>query len=223
MTTLFSKIIGVIRLIIHLANPKHRRILKEVTHSLTNDKDYKREKTFVMMVGLSKSGKTYVVENNSSLRDFFRVSTSKIHDLINENFNFLKDDNSVNGKAYWERQYLTRMVRKRLINQALKEGIAIVNDSCNLRKPPRKKDLYKAKKFGYQIVLIWVLCSESELLKRLQEADEKSIRNGGKPVWISLHEMQEKIFNNKNRPDKNEADRLVLVLSPIDDDPIRIY
>jgi hypothetical protein len=64
-----------------------------------NGEDYKKEKTFVMMMGL-KIGKTYVVENNSSLRNFYRVSTDKIHDLINNNFDFLKDDNRVNGRAY---------------------------------------------------------------------------------------------------------------------------
>jgi len=222
MITVFCKVIGFVRLVIHLLSPKNRRILNETISSLMNGKDYKKEKTFVMMTGFSKSGKTYVVENNSSLKSFFRVSTSEIHNLINNNFDFLKDDNRVNGRAYWERQYFTKIVRRRLIDKALKEGIAIVNDSCNLSKSLREKNLHKAKKYGYQTVLIWVLCSESELLERLHQADEENIKSGKKPTWDSLYKMQKKIFYNGNEPDNNEADRFIIVLSPMDD-PMRVY
>ena len=222
MITVFYKVIGFVRLVIHFLSPKNRRVLNETIFSLMNGKDYKREKTFVMMTGFSKSGKTYVVENNPSLRSFFRVSTGKIHDLINKNFDFLKDDNRVNGRAYWERQYLTKIVRKGLIDKALKEGIAVVSDSCNLSKSSRKKNLRKAKKYGYQTVLIWVLCSESELLERLHQADEENIKKGKKPTWEELYKMQKKIFYNGNEPNNNEANRVIIVLSP-KDDPTRVY
>jgi len=222
MITAFYKAIGFVRLVVHFLSPKNRRVLNETISSLMNGEDYKKEKTFVMMTGFSKSGKTYVVENNSSLRNFYRVSTDKIHDLINNNFDFLKDDNRVNGRAYWERQHLTKIVRRRLIDKALKEGIAVVNDSCNLSKYLREKNLHKAKKYGYQTVLIWVLCSEPELLERLHQADKENIKSGKKPTWDSLYKMQKKIFYNGNEPDKNEADEFIVVLSPMDD-PMRVY
>lgn len=222
MITAFYKAIGFVRLVVHFLSPKNRRVLNETISSLMNREDYKKEKTFVMMTGFSKSGKTYVVENNSSLRNFYRVSTDKIHDLINNNFDFLKDDNRVNGRAYWERQHLTKIVRRRLIDKALKEGIAVVNDSCNLSKYLREKNLHKAKKYGYQTVLIWVLCSEPELLERLHQDDKENIKSGKKPTWDSLYKMQKQIFYRGNEPDKNEADEFIVVLSPMDD-PMRVY
>jgi len=182
-----------------------------------NGEDYKKEKTFVMMTGFSKSGKTYFVENDPYLRNFYRISTDKIHDLINNNFDFLKDDNRVNGRAYWERQYLTKIVRKRLVDEALKEGIAIVDDSCNLSKYLREKNINKAKKHGYKTMLVWVLCSEPELLERLNQADKENIKSGKKEAWDSLYKMQKQIFYRGNEPDRREADEFIVVLSSMDD------
>ena len=222
MITAFYKAIGFVRLVVHFLSPKNRRVLNETISYLMNGEDYKKEKTFVMMTGFSKSEKTYFVENDPYLRNFYRISTDKIHDLINNNFDFLKDDNRVNGRAYWERQYLTKIVRKRLVDEALKEGIAIVDDSCNLSKYLREKNINKAKKHGYKTMLVWVLCSEPELLERLNQADKENIKSGKKPTWDSLYKMQKQIFYRGNEPDKNEADEFIVVLSPMDD-PMRVY
>ena len=123
---MYRKILGVLRLFFHLLNANFRDKIAEIVNILVNDQPAIKEKVFVLMVGYSKVGKTSFVNKNERLKTFFNISTNSIHNLLNNTFAFLKDDNTVYGSAYWERQYLTRIVRKRLLNEALKKGFAVV-------------------------------------------------------------------------------------------------
>jgi len=200
----------VLRLFFHLLNANFRDKIAEIVNILVNDQPAIKEKVFVLMVGYSKVGKTSFVNKNERLKTFFNISTNSIHNLLNNTFAFLKDDNTVYGSAYWERQYLTRIVRKRLLNEALKKGFAVVNDSANLNRKERKARLKIAKRYGYETIIVWVTCPEEELLARLQKADNELILNGQKPAWVNLYTEVQK--NRFDPPLDNEADTIIRVV-----------
>jgi predicted kinase len=207
---MYRKILGVLRLFFHLLNANFRDKIAEIVNILVNDQPAIKEKVFVLMVGYSKVGKTSFVNKNERLKTFFNISTNSIHNLLNNTFAFLKDDNTVYGSAYWERQYLTRIVRKRLLNEALKKGFAVVNDSANLNRKERKARLKIAKRYGYETIIVWVTCPEEELLARLQKADNELILNGQKPAWVNLYTEVQK--NRFDPPLDNEADTIIRVV-----------
>lgn len=207
---MYRKILGVLRLFFHLLNANFRDKIAEIVNILVNDQPAIKEKVFVLMVGYSKVGKTSFVNKNERLKTFFNISTNSIHNLLNNTFAFLKDDNTVYGSAYWERQYLTRIVRKRLLNEALKKGFAVVNDSANLNRKERKARLKIAKRYGYETIIVWVTCPEEELLARLQKVDNELILNGQKPTWVNLYTEVQK--NRFDPPLDNEADTIIMVV-----------
>lgn len=207
---MYRKILGVLRLFFHLLNANFRDKIAEIVNILVNDQPAIKEKVFVLMVGYSKVGKTSFVNKNERLKTFFNISTNSIHNLLNNTFVFLKDDNTVYGSAYWERQYLTRIVRKRLLNEALKKGFAVVNDSANLNRKERKARLKIAKRYGYETIIVWVTCPEEELLARLQKADNELILNEQKPAWVNLYTEVQK--NRFDPPLDNEADTIIRVM-----------
>jgi len=207
---MYRKILGVLRLFFHLLNANFRDKIAEIVNILVNDQPAIKEKVFVLMVGYSKVGKTSFVNKNERLKTFFNISTNSIHNLLNNTFAFLKDDNTVYGSAYWERQYLTRIVRKRLLNEALKKVFAVVNDSANLNRKERKARLKIAKRYGYETIIVWVTCPEEELLARLQKADNELILNGQKPAWVNLYTEVQK--NRFDPPLDNEADTIIRIV-----------
>lgn len=165
-------------------------------------------RTFVMMVGFSKSGKHTLIDSDPTLRRFLRIDTDLIHQYLNQRFQSLQDDFTITGPAYLLRQYYTKIVRDRISKFALCAGIGIISDSCNLRRSDRKKRLKEAKRHGYQTMIVWVMCDEQELLRRLDEADDKKVSNGQKPAWRDLYfRVQKPRFE---RPLTKEADRFIV-------------
>jgi predicted kinase len=200
---MYRKILGLIRLLFHLLNRSNRKKINEIVDALVNNQDVIKEKTFVMMVGYSKVGKTSFIKNNERLSKFFKLSTNDIHDLLN-NMSFLKDDNTIHGKAYWERQYLTRIIRKKALKKAFSKGFAVVSDSANLVRKRRSIWLRMAKRYSYSTIIIWVICPEKELLSRLKDFDDDLVARGKGVTWVDLYEnVQKKTFNP---PSPYEAD-----------------
>jgi len=159
-----------------------------------------------MTVGFSKAGKTVLVNKNKKLKGLFNLSTNKIHNCLNQNFQFLKDDNTVNGEAYWERQFLTRLTRRKVLEKVLSQGIGVINDSSNLNRRERKQRLKIARRYSYKVIIIVVNCSEGVLLSRLQRFDDELATSGKKRTWINLYAIQKERYNP---PLKNEADVIV--------------
>lgn len=191
---MYKKILGFIRMIFHLSSLKNREKLNKIVGDLVNIRTALRKKVFVMTVGFSHSGKSTLVKTNPMLRKFFRLQSDKIHDVLNENYEFLQDDNKVTGKSYWERQFFTHLVRKKILEKLFSNGFAVVNDSCNLSRKDRAQRLRLAKKYGYKTMIIWVVCPENVLLERLYKADDDSVASGGNKVWLDLYKMQKEIF-----------------------------
>ncbi len=206
---MYGKILGYLRMLFHLLSSKNRRILDGIIDLLIKEQNAPKEKLFVLMVGFSKSGKTTYIENDEKLKKLFKLSTIRIHEVINNKFIFLKDDNTVNGRAYWERQFLTRLVRKKILNKVLSQGIAVINDSANLRKQERTQRLKIAKKYNYKTEIVWVVCKEQTLLKRLKDLDRKLEKEGKKPTWVDLYNNVQK--DRFNQPTKEETDKLSIV------------
>ena len=204
---MYRKVSGFFRMVLHLCSSKNRNTLKKIVFELTNKQDTYKQKVFVLMVGYSKSGKTTLRKNNKMLKKLFNLSTNDIHDQLNREFPFLKDDNTNDGEAYWERQFLTRIIRKRALKKVLSQGFGVVNDSANLNRQERKRWLKMAKGYGYKTWIVWVTCSEYILLKRLREADNKLAASGKKRTWVSLYNnVQKKRFNP---PLSREADVVI--------------
>jgi predicted kinase len=161
-----------------------------------------------MMVGFSKAGKHTLIESRPDLKTFFRIDSSAIHDRLHETFPELRDDITVHGPAHEERQALTKLVRRRLLDRALAAGIAIVNDSANLERANRAEILGYAKAAGYETKIIWVRVGEGTLLKRLREIDAENVKRGEPAVWMDLYrEIQKPRFQP---PEASEADELVI-------------
>lgn len=189
---MYQKLLGIVRLVAHAFVPGNWYKLKNVVEKLLDRPNVPKGKVFVMFVGFSKSGKTTYLSNSKELKGFFKVSSSAIHDLINVTFSFLKDDNTTKGRAYWERQYLTRIIRELVLKKAFAKGLSVVSDSANLRRSERGKRLALAKKFGYTTKIVHVSCSEQVLLKRLQMLDAELVGAGKKPTWVALYKDVQK-------------------------------
>lgn len=204
---MYRKIIGFFRMYFHLYIQGNLRQFEATCKELSRigPKAIKK-KVFVMTVGFSKAGKTVLVNKNKKLKGLFNLSTNKIHNCLNQNFQFLKDDNTVNGEAYWERQFLTRLTRRKVLEKVLSQGIGVINDSSNLNRRERKQRLKIARRYSYKVIIIVVNCSEGVLLSRLQRFDDKLAASGKKRTWINLYAIQKERYNP---PLKNEADVIV--------------
>ncbi|QQS60470.1 ATP-binding protein [Candidatus Falkowbacteria bacterium] len=205
----WSKIIfGMVKTIYHLIWFEYvRYALKEIVEDIFKENSKKSTgNTFILLVGFTHSGKETLVKNNKQLREMFLVHSDEIHVYLNESLRFLRDDNTITGEAYWERQFLTHIVRKMLLRRAFKSNINVVNDSANLRKRDRSTKLALAKKYGYQTIIIQVQCPESVLLKRLEDSDNKKSDLDQSSNWVALYATQKSRFC----PVKgNEADRVI--------------
>jgi|GEM_PF-1614699 len=212
---MLRKLLGFLKTYLHLYTPDNTNRLDKVISDLVGCQPQIYKKIFVMTVGYSKSGKTTLIKHNKTLSSLFRLSTTDIHDRLNAEFSFLRDDNTVNGRAYWERQYLTRIVRKKVLRKVFAQGIGVINDSANLSRYERKERLSIAKKNGYKTIIVWVVCDEKELIKKLEEADDLLAESGKEKTWLRLYqEVQKKRFNP---PLCVEADEVVKFESAKDD------
>jgi predicted kinase len=207
---MYKKILGLVRLFFHLLSKNCRKTINEIVDTLTANQSVIKQKIFVMMVGYSKTGKTSSIKDDVRLNKFFKLSSDDIHDLLNSKLSFLKDDNTINGKAYWERQYLTKIIRKKALEKAFSKGLAIVSDSANLVRKKRSLWLKMAKKHSYETVIIWVFCPEKELLSRLKKYDDDLISKGESATWVNLYNnIQKEIFD---LPLPSEADSIKILI-----------
>lgn len=160
------------------------------------------ERISINMVGFTHSGKTTVVENlKENFQNLVEIKSDRIHDIINNIFPQLKDDQTIDGKGYWLRQFITNDLRKKITKDFCKKGYQIINDSCNLNSNDRQKRLKISKSFNYKTILIWVKCSEEEILNRID--------NGNNPqIYRDLYcQVQKPIFEE---PKGDEADLLLV-------------
>lgn len=205
----YRMLIGIFMSNTHQLQPEVKKKLNQIVEELFESAKKKpKGKTFIMIVGFSQSGKRWLINRHPVLNRLFCVHTDPIHDLLNNRFKFLRDDNTVEGKAYWERQFLTNIIKEKLLAKAFPEGLAVLNDSCNLKKEERKERLALAKRFSYKTIIIWMVCSEATLLSRLKKADIKNVNEGEKPAWVELYQKVQKV--RFNPPNKNEADEILI-------------
>lgn len=208
------KLIGLLRLIYHLSQTKTRKVLDDIVEEMFFGDDYSKGNFFVLMVGYSLSGKKSFVENHPQLRRFFSVSSAEVHNFLNERLLFMQDDFTVTGEAYWERQYLTRLLRKRVLKGAFRRGFKVVNVSANLVRRERSGRLRIARRYGYRTVIIWLNVCEQVLLKSLLNADIDSVGLGGKAVWLDLYHLVQK--GRFQSPLYGEAGELIVVTEETD-------
>lgn len=188
-------------------SPRTRMTVAAIAEEIVERmKSCPREQTLVVMAGLSLAGKTTYVEKHRYFREFGQIRTRDIHDLLNHHLDFLRDDNTVKGPAYWSRQLLTEIVREKALRQALRQGIALVLDSCHLTQKKRDDRYRLAKQHGYRVIIVFVDCLWMTLLSRAAAADDRSVAQGGKRVWRDLIRQQVKVFEP---PTSDEADQLI--------------
>lgn len=160
----------------------------------------------VMMVGFTHAGKQTFIERSPSLRRMLRLSTDDIHAELNRSFSWLRDDGSVTGRAYWQRQFMTETVRRQALRLAVLQGVSILFDSCNLVRTECRRRLEAVKRAGYRTTIIWIQCERGVLMDRLRASDNDNQRSGQSPVWADLFErIQEPRFE---APEKSEADQV---------------
>lgn len=219
MTNILGGFLGFLRLHSNLLKSQYKNTIKGIVLSQFSDRKYPKDKTLVMMVGLSKSGKTYFVDNNSLLSEYFRISANRIIPIIHTRFPFTNNGKVANEQSNYEKKHLIRIIMDRILVKALSMGIPVVCDSCNLSKQDRKRILDHARNFGYLTTVILVQCPTPILFDRLVKADEDNMIRGEKPSWARLYFDQIKRFDE---PSYKECDDLVHVESP-KDTPENIY
>lgn len=145
-----------------------------------------KRRCLVLLVGFSGSGKSTFSKSAEAVR-YFKIDTNLIHDELNANFTFLQGEDVVNSVNYWRRQFLARLIKSRLLLRAMSEGLAILDDSCNLSKHDRSSKVWIAVDNGYSVDIKHVTCEKDELLVRLEKRDDLLIASGKKPVWLDLY------------------------------------
>lgn len=201
-------LLGAIRLVWHFAFAKNRKILKEVVKELSNVENATKNKILIMSVGLSNSGKSttlplltkeYFPENI-----FFKIISNNIHDKINGRFKFLQGKDVVGNSVFWERQFLTMLIRKKIMKTITEYGYDILNDSCNAKRRQRKEYMAFAKKKGYTTIIAWMNKEDADILA-LMRSKAKEI---GTPEALKLYKdlfgLQKKRYD---APFSYEADR----------------
>ncbi|GMR18945.1 MAG: hypothetical protein BMS9Abin34_067 [Patescibacteria group bacterium] len=203
---MLKRYFGRVRALLHQLSPTVRAKLNQISEGLLQDSGHKQvDRILVVVTGLSLSGKTTFVENHPKLKNFFRVETRNIHDRLNSSFHFLQDDNTVNGKAYWERQFLTQVVREKTLEKAMERGFPVVSDSCNSKQEKRSRWYSMAKRFGYRTMTLWIKCNKLTLLQRAWEADEESRARGEKGTWEKLILRQIRTYEPPLEDDANQV------------------
>ena len=219
MNKLVKELLDFLRLRRNLLKLPYKKAIKEIVLSQFSDKKYTQDKTLVMMVGLSKTGKTYFIDNNPLLSEYFRISVNRILPIIHINIPFANNGNSPNEQGNHDKRYLTRLIMDMMLIKSLSMGIPIVCDSCNLIKQDRKRVLDHARYFGYLTRIIFIRCPIPILFDRLVKADEDNMIRGEKSSWARQYYDQIKRFDE---PSYKECDDLVHVESP-KDTPENIY
>lgn len=151
--------------------------------------DLSLEQKLYIMTGYSKVGKTTFVENHPILSKCLVIDSNSIHDILNSFFNVLNDEKRPEGTIYWARQFLAKIIRKKLLSIYCETRRAIVCDSCHLRKKDRLKLIAGARDNGYATEIVWIDCLETVLYSRLERLDQKRVEGGEKAVWVDLYEQ----------------------------------
>lgn len=110
------------------------------------------EKTMVILVGLPRSGKSTIIEEN--YKECIRVS----RDELRKAMLFTKGNHS--------REELITEVFDSMLLKSLKTGASIVIDNTSLKYKYRNVFYGLAKRFGYNVVLHDIKCSMEELYRR---------------------------------------------------------
>lgn len=196
-----------------LINWEHRRLFDDIVVQFVYEAlRSPRKKIFVMMCGLSLSGKSWLISHNSSLSSYWPLSTNRIHDMLNHLFPFLRDGYAKNGRAYWERQIMTHLIRDRTLRAICHNGYAIVNDSGNQVRSKRQQTIAAIRRIdpAYRIILIYVETDPSTLLARAQAKDD-TIED---KTWVTLfHDQQDRW----EIPTPDEADEFYIFRPGLDD------
>lgn len=167
-----------------------------------------RSRIFVVMVGLTQSGKTTFADNHPQLYRFARVNSAVTHQALNGRLGHWNLDQSDRSSGYDSRHNLEQRIRLELLERAFQSGVAVVDDSCNLRRGWRRRIIALARSYGYRTALIWMDWSEHLLLERVCSLSAES--NGSWPAW-TLWALQNQYHD---RPyDSPEADECHHVLN----------
>lgn len=163
---------------------------------------------FYLVVGFSGAGKSTVVSTNGVLSKCANIRTDRIHDQLNQKFPFLQDDNTINGRGYYQRQLLTGWIRKELLSLLVKRGKNIVIENVGLTKKSRTLLINLAKSAGMNTTIIKIDCPEDILLERLKKRDQANLAKGEKAAWEDLYQEKQKILYQPIA--ENEADNFFL-------------
>lgn len=174
-----------------------------------------RQKIFVILCGPSLSGKSWLVRHHPQLSSYWPLSTNRIHYMLNQVYRFLRDGYAKNGRAYWERQVMTHLIRDRALRAICSNGHAMVNDSGNQVRSKRQQTIAAIRRIdpAYRIVLIYVEIDHGTLLARAQAKDD-TIKKEEDKTWIKLFQDQQDRFDI---PTSDEADEFYTFRSGLDD------
>lgn len=164
--------------------------------------------SFVLLVGFTKVGKSTYARSYAGTHA--TVSTDEMHSRLNAVFPHLQDDTTVSGSAYWQRQMLTLILRRRVIERLTEAQRNILIDACNLRLRQRKHFLQIAKRAGYKTTIVWVLCDTDTHQERLTVADAERLRKRLPATYGRLHAQQARMFQE---PILDMVDRFITYTS----------
>lgn len=198
----------------HLRQPEIRQSLQDIADDVViklAPLTTPRSRQYVILVGYSQSGKTRLVLNHPVLSTYARLTTLDLHNRLNARLACLRDDTSVDGPAYWERQFLTRWLRHKIERKLLALGVSIVSDSCNLERRNRVAQIRAAQAAGYRVTIINVFCDPVTHARLLVQADDQRAEAGQPRTWWRLNQRIQQ--PRLQMPDLTELDTIRHYLS----------
>lgn len=167
------------------------RVVKECIRR--NGVSAPRKKFMVILVGMSKSGKTWLVEHSPILNSFFKIQTNLVHKLLRQKFSVFRDE-TVGTSTYWLFQYLTKYIESRVLQAALEESFAVVIDGCNLAEKQRSIWRALALQHGYKTMIILLDCPSDTLHERIAQAASEQEAAGRAVTWLDVYRQQKLNF-----------------------------
>lgn len=173
-----------------VAETAQRKVFLNIVRAFLSESVEKpKERALQVMTGMSGSGKsTFAAEHQDA---HMIVNSDRIHDALNAVFPSLQDDNSVRGSAYWQRQFLAKLVRRESLLHLFAQGTNTVADSVHISALDRKALISAAHRAGYTVELVYVSCSNEELLRRAEERDNVCAARGEPRMWVDLLRAQQ--------------------------------
>lgn len=167
------------------------------------------DRLFVMMCGVTHSGKSTVRRSDPVLRRLLAVEADDLRDLVDEHVAFGEESLLPDHTERRRKGMYVSSARELVFARAFDSGVGVVSDAGNKQRDVRAARLQQARGAGYQTAIVWVSTPEEVLLERLRQEDAARVSRGLPEFWVREYEQVH--LRTFEPPDDDEADLLLTV------------